>query len=202
LARVAPVKGKNVKLTFMAGQKWVDSEFSQRLGRRLKRLRTERPLTQEKLADLLDRNGIPMSWTQLARIEKGQRSLRAVEAAALADIFNVSVDQLLGGRRARPKADLTYALRAALHAKEQAHWAVESHQRTLSEAADELADADTAGRYAELVANFADACKALDVAGQVVASVGETTNPQTAAALKAARIAMMRQWLAEEEPDK
>jgi len=149
---------------------------------------------------VLTAKGIPMTWTQLARLEKGQRSLRAVEAAALADIFNLSVDQLLGGRRARPRADLTYALRAALDAKEQARWALSSLQRTLGEAAENLADADTQGRHTEFVADLENACKALDAAGQIVASIGDTTNP-AAAAVKDATIALMRQWLAEQESD-
>jgi transcriptional regulator with XRE-family HTH domain len=182
----------------MVGRKWVDREFSQRLGQRLKKLRTDENLTQEKLADMLEVKGIPMTWTQLARIEKGQRSLRAIEAAEFADIFNVSVDSLLG-RRARPKADLMHALRSALDAKEQTRRSVSSAERMLRDAANELAEADLTRRYAPLVADCERACKALGAAEQMVARVGDSTNPEMAAALDQGRKKILRQWLEEQE---
>jgi transcriptional regulator with XRE-family HTH domain len=176
----------------MAHRKWVDSEFSQRLGQRLRKLRTDENLTQEKLAEMVEAKGIPMTWTQLARIEKGQRSLRAIEAAEFADIFNVSVDSLLG-RRARPKADLMHALRSVLDAKEQARRSVSSAQRMLRDAASELVDADITRRYAPLVADCERACTALGAAEKILASVGDSTNPEMAAALDAGMKSIMRQ---------
>jgi transcriptional regulator with XRE-family HTH domain len=180
----------------MGGQKWADAE----IGKRLRRLRedTQRSWTQQQMADMLSEDGAPMTAAQIARIEKGQRSVRAVEAAVFADRFGVSVDALLG-RRARPKADLMRALRGALDAKEQARWAVSSHQQTLSEATSELGDADSEGRYAPLVADCERACKALDAAAQILASVGDSTNPQTAAAIREGITTLMRAWLDEQE---
>jgi transcriptional regulator with XRE-family HTH domain len=181
----------------MGGQKWTDTDF----GERLRDLRDGEDWTQTQLADKLSTHGIHMTAAQIARIEKGERSVRAVEAAALADLYKISVDALLG-RKGRPKSDFMHALRGLVDAKEQARWAVESHQRALSEAATGLADADTGGRYAELVADCESACKALDAARQILASIGDSTNPQAAAAVKEGTIVMMRQWLAEQESDK
>lgn len=60
---------------------------------------------------MLSDKGIPMHWTTVAKIEKGTRSVRIDEAAAIADLFGISVDTLLG-RRARPKSDQVHVLTA------------------------------------------------------------------------------------------
>ncbi|UQX09552.1 helix-turn-helix domain-containing protein [Candidatus Mycobacterium methanotrophicum] len=130
-------------------QKWSGDRFSEALGRRLKSLRDDNDMTQGQTAEALSAKGIPMTWTQLARLEKGQRSLRA-----------------------------------------------------LSEVAGELADADTNGTYGPLVSDSERACAALDAAEQLLASVGETINPQAAAAINAGATAILRQWLDEQEAGK
>ena len=181
----------------MGDQKWADDKF----GKRLKLLRTRKGWTQAQLAEKLSANGIHLTPAQLARIEKDQRSLRAVEAAAFADLYKLSMDALLS-RRARPKADLMDALRGALDTKEQTRWSVSSAERTLREAAETLAAADPDSRYAEFVADCENACKALDAASQIVASIGDKTNPQTRAAIREGTTRIMRQWLDEQEADK
>jgi transcriptional regulator with XRE-family HTH domain len=87
----------------MASSKWVDSRF----GERLKAERERRRWTQPKMADLLSEKGIaPMHATTIAKIEAGSRSVRINEAVGIADLFEMSVDALLG--RQEPD-DTTFA---------------------------------------------------------------------------------------------
>jgi transcriptional regulator with XRE-family HTH domain len=150
----------------MGSSKWGDTVF----GRRLRNLRDRKGWTQTELAEQLTGHGMDMTAAQVARIEKGDRSVRAVEAAVLADLYGLSVDALLG-KRARPKADLLDALTTFLDIKEHARRSVSSVERALREAAEALADADTRGRYAELVDDCENACKVLAAAAQAVAGM-------------------------------
>ena len=52
------------------------------------------------------------------------------------------------------------------------------------------------------VADCKNACMALDAAGQILASVGETTNPQAAAAIREGTKALIRHWLDEQDSNK
>ena len=77
----------------MASSKWVDKQF----GQGLKKVREERHWTQPQMADMLSDKGIaPMHSTTLAKIEAGTRSVRINEAVAIADLFGLSLDGLLG----------------------------------------------------------------------------------------------------------
>jgi transcriptional regulator with XRE-family HTH domain len=58
---------------------------------------------------MLKDKDIHMHWTTIAKIEKGARSVRIDEAAAIADCFGISVDTLLG-HRARLKSDQVHLL--------------------------------------------------------------------------------------------
>ncbi len=91
----------------MGKSKWIEDHFR----KRLKDERERRGLKQDDLAKMLEDNGIAMHWTTIAKIEKGTRSVRIDEAAAIADCFGISVDALLG-RRARPKSDRVHILTA------------------------------------------------------------------------------------------
>lgn len=57
----------------------------------LRKLRTERGLTQQQLADK-----IGMSRVQVADMERGHKSITSETAWELADYFMVSIDYLLG----------------------------------------------------------------------------------------------------------
>ncbi|KRM63027.1 hypothetical protein FC14_GL001274 [Ligilactobacillus agilis DSM 20509] len=57
----------------------------------LRKLRTERGLTQQQLADR-----IGMSRVQVADMERGHKSITSEMAWKLADYFMVSIDYLLG----------------------------------------------------------------------------------------------------------
>jgi transcriptional regulator with XRE-family HTH domain len=64
-----------------------------------KRLRSERQLrnwSQSDMAQLLSDNGTAMHSTTIAKIEAGDRTVRIDEATAIADLFGVSLDALLG----------------------------------------------------------------------------------------------------------
>jgi transcriptional regulator with XRE-family HTH domain len=79
----------------MGRRKWTEDYFS-------KRVRTERERrgwSQADMAKMLTDKGIPMHWTTIAKIEKGDRSVRIDEAAGIADLFEVSLDVLLGRNR-------------------------------------------------------------------------------------------------------
>ena len=56
-----------------------------------------------------------MHATTVAKIEAGSRSVRINEAVAIADLFGVSLDSLLG-RKPGTQRDLHYALGALLDA--------------------------------------------------------------------------------------
>jgi len=181
----------------MGSSKWGDADF----GERLRRLRDRMGWTQAHLAEQLSNSGVHMTAAQVARIEKGERSVRAVEAAVLADLYGLSVDALMG-KRARPKADLTDALRTVLELKSQIRRHLLVEERKLHAAAEGLAHADGTGRYTEVVAGCELACVALTAAADVVAVVGDTTNPETAAAIRNESLAMVRQILGEQEAGK
>jgi transcriptional regulator with XRE-family HTH domain len=111
--------------------KWTDEQLAQRL----KKLRTQQKLTQQKLTEKLVAAGCPMTWTQLARLEKGTRSLRVVEAAALCDIFGVSMNTL-AGLESSPEVDLRRAingLRMALDTCERACAAGQEAEQAMRE---------------------------------------------------------------------
>lgn len=81
-------------------------------GKRVKDERVHREWSQSQMAKLLSDNGVPMMHpTTIAKIEAGDRAVRIDEAAAIADLFEVSLDSLLG-RTAGLEDELTYRLRA------------------------------------------------------------------------------------------
>lgn len=73
----------------MASKKWSDKSF----GEAVRKERDDKGWTQPQMAEQLG-----MHPTTLAKIEKGDRSVRIVEAVAIADLFGVSLDRLLGRR--------------------------------------------------------------------------------------------------------
>ncbi len=93
----------------MGKKKWAEEYFS----KRLKEERDRRDWSQADMAKMLSDKDIPMHWTTIAKIERGDRSVRIDEAAGIADLFGISVDTLLG-RRARPKSDRVHTLTAVV----------------------------------------------------------------------------------------
>lgn len=68
--------------------------FYKNLGLKVKKLREEKGISQESLAELLK---IPRA--SLSQIENGERRINAEELSALSKIFNVSSDNLLGSEQ-------------------------------------------------------------------------------------------------------
>jgi transcriptional regulator with XRE-family HTH domain len=80
--------------------------------KRLKAERESREWSQAHMAELLsDIMRARVHATTIAKMEAGDRTVRIDEATAIADLFKVSLDSLLG-RTARVENDPTYPLRA------------------------------------------------------------------------------------------
>lgn len=67
-----------------------------RIGQRVKELRITKHLSQKSLAEQLQLAGYDFSDLTILRIEKGTRFVADYEVVALADLFQVSCDYLLG----------------------------------------------------------------------------------------------------------
>jgi len=82
--------------------------------KRVKDEREHRGWSQSQMAKLLSGNEVPpmMHPTTIAKIEAGDRAVRIDEAAAIADLFEVSLDSLLGRSGGLEEDELTYRLRA------------------------------------------------------------------------------------------
>lgn len=77
----------------MASAKWSDHRF----GEAVKRHRERLGWTQVQMAKMLADRGLqPMRDTTLAKIEAGSRSVRINEAIAIADLLELSLDDLVG----------------------------------------------------------------------------------------------------------
>lgn len=70
------------------------------IGPKLKQLRTEMGLSQDKFAGQLQLHGIEYSALTVLRIEKGERFVPDYEIVALAKFFNLTTDELLGLKKA------------------------------------------------------------------------------------------------------
>lgn len=66
-------------------------------GENIKRLRLEYPtkLSQRALADKMQLCGVDVDKNAIQRIESGKRFVTDIELKALAEIFSVSVDELI-----------------------------------------------------------------------------------------------------------
>jgi transcriptional regulator with XRE-family HTH domain len=93
----------------MAREQRVAAEFRERF----KALRDERNWSQADVAKMLADRGISLHPTAIAKIEAGEREVKIDEAAAIAALFDVSIDALVG-RRVGLQNDLAYMLHAAL----------------------------------------------------------------------------------------
>ncbi|MGY1736857.1 helix-turn-helix domain-containing protein [Geodermatophilus sp. SYSU D00684] len=71
------------------------TDREERLGRRLKELRTERGWTQEGLAEAMRAAGFGWRSNTVTKVEQAQRVLKATEAAVIAQVLDVDLAALL-----------------------------------------------------------------------------------------------------------
>lgn len=67
----------------------------QQFGARIRKLRDEYETTQALLAQMVEDHGVKLDPSAIARLEKGERSIRLNEAVAFASSFRMTVDELL-----------------------------------------------------------------------------------------------------------
>jgi transcriptional regulator with XRE-family HTH domain len=123
--------------------------------------------------------GSPMHPTSLAKIEKGERSVRIDEAAAIADLLNTSVDSLLG-RNVDAGAEVDYMVRSITSTAERSAGQVRSIARTIEDARSELGAIEFNGRDV-LESGVKRAHRALIAAQGALASVADFEVGMTAA---------------------
>ncbi|WP_286274095.1 helix-turn-helix transcriptional regulator [Mycobacterium antarcticum] len=106
----------------------------------------QRGWTQTELAKMITDQGvgIGMHWTTIAKIEKGDRSVKIDEAVVIADLFEVSVDSLLG-RQGKDDRGL-YPLRLLKDSARQAEGQVTAVAAALAERMDDAKELDFRGR--------------------------------------------------------
>jgi transcriptional regulator with XRE-family HTH domain len=152
----------------MGKGKWTEDHFA----RRLRTEREHRGWSQAETAKLLSDKGIPMHWTTIAKIEKGDRSVRIDEAAGIADLFGASVDELLGRKAAEHQA--TYPLRALVEAAQKAMLQLGMIESTLGEAYTDLVQLEFEGRDAL----DADRGRAYQAIGEAMSAVSRVATFQ------------------------
>ncbi|MFL0274312.1 helix-turn-helix transcriptional regulator [Mycobacterium sp. SMC-19] len=119
----------------MGSKKWSDSSF----GKRVQGERASRGWSQAEMAKMLSDNGInPMHPTTVAKIEAGQRSVRINEALGIAELFETSIDSMVGHEPGTRNSELQYALRILRDTARQSSHQVFTALETLREQLEEL----------------------------------------------------------------
>ena len=166
-----------------------------RFRERVKRERIHHKWSQADLAKRLQRKGLEQVYAStVAKIESGDRAARINEATALADLFEVSVDALLG--RMAQKNHARLAARVLLDAVGQASWQVDSIEATMRERLAELAVFEEKGWELGFRSACEVACDRLTDAGNALRDV---MNPPEGKPFKRALRKMMIAQLQEED---
>jgi transcriptional regulator with XRE-family HTH domain len=159
-------------------------------GGRLRAERERRGWTQVELAKRLTAAGWPVNPTVLAKIEAARpsdrRSVKVDEALAVAEVFGLSLDSLLGRVTANPNAELGSILRAAIETASGMAMQVSTIVTTLHSRFADLDALDYPGRE-ELQDDVGQAWAALRQAAAALGRIGSFEIPDdTAIALRAA----------------
>jgi len=85
------------------------------------------------MADMLRAKGLTAYPTTIAKIEAGDRAVQIDELVAFAEIFEVSVDTLLGHSTGRGQ-DKAFQVWALVDARQQSLWQLSTNERTLRQA--------------------------------------------------------------------
>jgi transcriptional regulator with XRE-family HTH domain len=119
----------------MGSQKWTDVRF----GKRVRALRQNRRWSQAEMAKMLSDRGIqPMYATTVSKIEVGHRSVRINEAVGIADLFEITLDSLLGRKPGAQGSDLTDRLVALASCANESYLMTTTLMRTIYEPLEQL----------------------------------------------------------------
>jgi transcriptional regulator with XRE-family HTH domain len=122
-------------IPIMAIQSAVEARFRERV----KQERERRKWSQADLSKMLSDKGIKGIYpTTIAKIESGERAVRIDEATALADLFEVSLDALLGRASGAQRNELTYTLRVLADTARDSSRQVGATMETIREQLEEL----------------------------------------------------------------
>src|SRR6185295_9933260 len=117
----------------------VQSAVEARFRRRVKKQRDRRDWSQADVSKMLGDKGVKGIYpTTIAKIESGERAVRIDEAAALADLFDVSLDVLLGRKQNSQDDELTYLLRLLRDTARDSSQQVGATMETIREQLEEL----------------------------------------------------------------
>lgn len=151
--------------------------------KRLKSERLNRDWSQADVAKLLSDKGVHMHPTTVAKIEAGERSVRIDEATGIADLFEMSLDALLG-RAASLDDDLSYALRSLRHGARRWDAQLSPIVAELDDASAEVYAFDFDGRE-DLMSAVSTLTQALIAAGLAARQIERFALPTGAAAVLA-----------------
>lgn len=99
----------------------------------LHRLRKDRGWSMAALAEMLRTKGLTAYPTTIAKIEAGDRAIQIDELVALAELFEVSIDMLLGHSTGRSQ-DKAFQMSTLVDAEQQSLWQLSTTERTLRQA--------------------------------------------------------------------
>jgi transcriptional regulator with XRE-family HTH domain len=116
-----------------------ESALENRFRERVKKERDRRGWSQADVAKMLGDKGIKGIYpTTVAKIESGERAVRIDEATALADLFAVPLDALLGRKHHSQEDELAYLLRLLRDTARQSSQQVWATMETIREQLEEL----------------------------------------------------------------
>jgi transcriptional regulator with XRE-family HTH domain len=119
------------------------------------------------MAKLLSDKGLTVYPTTVAKIEAGERAVRIDELVSIADVFNVSVDTLLGHRVDQVK-DKDFLISALADQAMRARWQIESTSTALRSALADLGGFKLRGHEKTLQTGCEQACDALLTAAAAI----------------------------------
>ena len=73
----------------------IDTEKKNLIGENLKKLRTQRNMSQQALSDKLELYGVYVCRGSVSRIEDYSRTVTDIELYAIADVLSVDIQELL-----------------------------------------------------------------------------------------------------------
>jgi len=73
----------------------IDTEKKNLIGENLKKLRTQRNMSQQALSDKLELYGVYVCRGSVSRIEDFSRTVTDIELYAIADVLSVDIHELL-----------------------------------------------------------------------------------------------------------